>query len=59
MVHTRKGRTVILIENISQQAHRFNSISELKDFAKKHDLKIKRSPMSDTQEIETYYTEGF
>jgi len=44
-----------LIENNSQKIFEFKTKKELREFAKKHNLKIKKSPISNF----TYYTEGY
>ena len=49
----------ILIENNSHTVLEFDSIRQLKKWAKEHGWKIRRSWASDWSEYEVYYTESY
>jgi hypothetical protein len=44
-----------LIDNFSHKVYGFNSIRKLKEFAKKHYMKIKKSPLDEN----VFYTEDY
>jgi hypothetical protein len=44
-----------LIDNFNHKVYEFESIRKLKEFAKKHSMKIKKSPLDDN----VFYTEDF
>lgn len=55
-----RSKEAILIENNSQRALVFGSIKELKEYARKHGWKIKRSRWaSEWMGLEVYYTENY
>lgn len=51
-----KNKTWFLIENLSQQVFVFNTLKELKEFAKSRGLSIKKSPLHWCDDV--YYTFG-
>jgi hypothetical protein len=50
-----RTKKVFLINNLAQVVLEFSSIKEMKEWAKKHNDKIKQSPLTDNW----YYTEDF
>jgi len=55
MVRCMRAIKSYLIDNSKQKIYEFDSIRKLKEFAKKHHMKIKKSPLDDN----VFYTEDF
>jgi len=55
MVRCMRAIKSYLIDNFKQKIYEFDSIRKLKEFAKKHNMEIKKSPLDNN----VFYTEDY